>query len=64
MNRRDHPELSISQQSKLVQISRSAFYYVPVGIDAAALALMKQIDRVFTQYPSFGLVSSFGDHLS
>ena len=44
--RRDHPELSISQQCRLVKLSRSAFYDAPVGIDAATLALMKAIDRV------------------
>ena len=54
MIQRDHPELSISQQSKLVQLSHSAFYYTPVGIDAATLAVMKEIDRVFTKYPFFG----------
>jgi len=51
---RDHPELSISQQCKLVRLSRSAFYYTPVGIDADTLAMMKEIDRVFTRYPFFG----------
>jgi len=52
--RRDHPELSISQQCRLVRLSRSAFYYTPVGFDTATLALMKAIDRVFTMYPFFG----------
>ncbi|WP_353346657.1 IS3 family transposase [Litorivita sp. NS0012-18] len=54
MIQRDHPDLSISQQCKLVQLSRSAFYYTPVGIDADTLAMMKEIDRVFTRYPFFG----------
>ena len=54
MIKRDHPELSISQQGKLVRLSRSAFYYTPVGIDADTLAMMKEIDRVFTKYPVFG----------
>jgi putative transposase len=54
MIRRDHPDLSISQQCRLVKLSRSAFYYAPVGIDAATLTLMKAIDRVFTKYPFFG----------
>ncbi len=54
MIRRDHPNLSISQQCKLVQLSRSAFYYTPEGIDAATLSMMKEIDRVFTKYPFFG----------
>ena len=54
MINRDHPKLSISQQCKLVSLSRSAFYYTPVGIDADTLAMMKEIDRVFTKYPFFG----------
>ncbi len=52
--RRDHSALSISQQCRLVKLSRSAFYYTPVGIDEATLDLMKQIDQAFTKYPFFG----------
>ncbi len=52
--RRDHPDLSISQQCKLVRLSRSAFYYTPVGVNSDTLAVMKEIDRVFTKYPFFG----------
>ncbi len=37
----DHPELSMSQQCKLVRMSRSAFYYTPVGVGADTLAMMK-----------------------
>lgn len=54
MIKRDHPQLSISVQSMLVRLSRSVFYYTPVGIDADILATMKEIDRVFTKYPFFG----------
>ena len=54
MVRRDHPKLSISQQCKLVRLSRSAFYYTPVGFVPDRLAMMKKIDRVFTKYPFFG----------
>ena len=54
MIKRDHPDLSISQQCRLVQLSRSAFYYAPVGIAPDTLAMMKEIDRVFTKYPFFG----------
>ena len=50
----DHPDLSISQQCNLVRLSRSAFYYTPVGLDADTLALMKEIDQTFTKYPFFG----------
>ncbi len=54
MIQRDHPKLSVSQQCKLVSLSRSAFYYTRVGIDATTLGMMKEIDRVFTKYPFFG----------
>ncbi len=54
MIKRGHPELSVSQQCKLVRLSRPAFYYTPVGINANTLAIMKEIDRVFTKYPFFG----------
>ena len=54
MIKRDHAEPSISQQCRLVRLSRSAFYYTPVGIDSATLEMMKEIDRVFTKYPFFG----------
>lgn len=52
--RRGHEALSISQQCRLVKLSRSSFYYEPVGIDAVTLDVMKSIDRVFTKYPFFG----------
>lgn len=54
MIKRDHPDLSIAQQCKLVRLSWSAFYYTPVGICADTLAMMKESDRVFTKYPFFG----------
>jgi len=54
MIKQDHPELSISQQCKLVRLSRSAFYYTPDGVDGDTLSMMKEIDRVFTKYPFFG----------
>ena len=54
MIRPEHPELSISRQCRLVKLSRSAFYYAPVGIDDETLAVMTAIDKVFTKYPFFG----------
>jgi putative transposase len=48
------PGLSIARQCDLLNLSRSAFYYKPVGIDEDTLAVMTAIDRVFTQYPFFG----------
>lgn len=54
MINRDHPDLSINQQCKLVKLSRSAFYYAPVGLDDETLAVMTAIDKAFTRYPFFG----------
>ena len=54
MIKRGHPDLSSRQQCMLVRLSRSAFYYKPVGIDTDTLAMMKEIDRVFTKHPFFG----------
>ena len=46
--------LSLSRQCKILKISRSSLYYTPIGFSAKTLELMRQIDRVFTQYPFFG----------
>ena len=37
--RRDHPDLSVSRQCKLLKLSRSALYYTAVGISAETLEL-------------------------
>ncbi len=37
--------------NKTAKISRSSPYSPPVGFSAEMLELMRQIDRVFTQYP-------------
>ena len=50
----DHPNLSIVRQCEILQLSRSAFYYTPVGLDEETLTVMKAIDRAFTKYPFFG----------
>ncbi len=50
----DHPNLSIVRQCEMLQLSRSAFYYTPVGLDEETLVVMKAIDRAFTKYPFFG----------
>ncbi|MBW6416899.1 hypothetical protein [Celeribacter sp. PS-C1] len=54
MIQRDHPKLIISRQCKLGQLNRSAFYYAPVRVRSDLLAVMKEINRVFTTYPFFG----------
>jgi hypothetical protein len=55
-----HPNLSIVRQCKILELSRSAFYYTPVGIDEETLVIMTAIDQAFTkpllrQPPTAGL---------
>ena len=51
---KNRADLSLTKQCKLLKISRSSLYYVPVGVNAETLELMNEIDRVFTKYPFFG----------
>jgi putative transposase len=50
---RQHP-LPVAQQCQLLEIARSAVYYVPRSVSAADLALMRQIDELHLQYPFAG----------
>ena len=54
MIRRDHPELSLSHQCRLLSISRSSFYYAPRRESPETLALMRRIDELFLKYPFYG----------
>ena len=51
---RDSSNLSIIRQCEMLELSRSTFYYTPVGIDEETLVIMKAIDQAFTKYPFFG----------
>jgi len=51
---RDHPDLSLSRQCRLLSISRSSFYYTAKGESAENLALMRRIDELFLKYPFYG----------
>ncbi len=50
----EHPSLSVVRQCELVSISRSSFYYQPVGETAENLALMRLIDAQFLEAPWYG----------
>ncbi len=52
--RRDHPDLSLSRQCRVLSISRSSFYYAPKGESAENLGLMRRIDELFLKYPFYG----------
>jgi putative transposase len=49
-----HPTLSVVRQCELVSISRSGFYYQPVGETELNLALMRLIDAQFLDTPWYG----------
>jgi len=48
------PDLSLSQQCRLLSVSRSSVYYTPRGDSAATLALMARIDAIYLEMPFFG----------
>ena len=50
---RDH-KLSIREQCKLLQLSRSRLYYQPVGEGAENLRFMEIIDQQFLETPWYG----------
>jgi putative transposase len=47
--------MSVVRQCGLLDLSRSTFYYQPVGEDAYNLALMRRIDEEFTKRPFYGV---------
>src|SRR4030042_5171931 len=47
--------MSVVQQCVLLELSRSSFYYQPVGEDAYNLTLMRGIDEEFTKRPFYGV---------
>jgi putative transposase len=58
MIKREHPELSLSHQCRLLSISRSSFYYAPYYLprreSSETLGLMRRIDELFLKYPFYG----------
>jgi len=50
----EHPSLSVARQCELVSISRSGFYYQPVGETPLNLELMRLIDAQFLETPWYG----------
>ena len=46
--------LSISEQCRLLDISRSSYYYEPTGESAVNQAIMRRIDELYTDSPSWG----------
>ena len=49
-----HTELSVCRQCELIGLPRSTWYYQPASESLENLALMRQIDKTYLAYPSFG----------
>jgi putative transposase len=50
---RDH-QLSVTRQADAVGIARSTVYYLPRPVSAVDLALMREIDKLHTEFPFAG----------
>lgn len=50
----DHPTLSLRRQCDLLDLPRSTAYYTPASESADNLALMREIDGVYLENPSYG----------
>lgn len=50
----EHPELSVRRQCELLGLSRSSWYYEPLGESAENLALMRRIDEQYLKTPCYG----------
>lgn len=47
-------DLSLSHQAELLGISRSSIYYQPISVSAWELDVLDRIDRIHTEFPSYG----------
>lgn len=52
--KRQEGQISIRRQCELVGLSSSSYYYKPCVASEADLALMRQIDELYMQYPFYG----------
>jgi putative transposase len=54
MVEREHAELSVVTQTRLLELDRSGVYYVPVMVSAEELAIKQQIDELYIRWPFYG----------
>jgi putative transposase len=52
---RETAMMSVVQQCGLLELSRSTFYYQPVGDNTYNLEFMRLIDEQFTKQPFYGV---------
>ena len=50
----DFPGLTLQDQAQLLGISRSSLYYQPIPVDPETLDLMHRIDKIHTDWPTYG----------
>jgi putative transposase len=51
---KDCQKISLTRQCELLNVSKGALYYEPVGIDSFNLELMDLLDRQYTELPFYG----------
>ena len=51
---KEHPQLSVRRQCRILKLQRSTYYYQPMGESPYNLELMKRIDELFMELPFFG----------
>ena len=50
----DHASISLRRQCDLLDLPRSTAYYAPIPESQENLALMKEIDAIYLDNPSYG----------
>ena len=50
------PSMSISTQCQLLTLTRSSFYYIPLGESKENLAIMRQLDEQYFSTPFYGVL--------
>ncbi len=65
----DHETLSVRKQCRTLDLPRSSAYYEPVPVQADELRQRRMLDRIYTQYPFYGVermtdeLRSQGEHV-
>ena len=51
---RKHPELSLTEQTELLNLSRASLYYRPASPPAKEVTTKHRIDEIYIQRPFYG----------
>ncbi len=52
----DNKQISIHRQCELIDLQRSSYYYEPVGESEFNLLIMRQLDKLYTEFPFYGVL--------